>query len=569
MAPIRISTTPPLRRAERTAKKRAARQDQARHLAVGVAGIALFVRSLSGVWRYGLALALGAISAGALAPLYAAPILFLTMPLLVWLLDGTGHGREALLRTALIGEAFGFGFFLCGLYWIGHAFLVDAATFGWMIPFVAVLLPAGLALFVVAALTAARAVWCEGWPRIVVLSAFWTIGEWLRGHILSGFPWNLIGYSWGSLLPMLQSTAWWGIYGLSFVTMLATSSVALAGDMETRLKGFDMRLVPAVAIVGLFLLGCAGQLRLVLHETQFVEGPKLRVVHGALDQAKIDDPTMQQPIFAGYLALTAKPGLETITHVIWPEAAVPFVLSRDAAALDAIGETLPDQTVLLTGSLRAEHDAKGERYFNTLHGLDGDGRILVTYDKSHLVPFGEYLPLAGLLERLGIAKLIGIGSFASGPGPRTLSVPGAPPFGALICYEIIFPGAVTDPVLRPGWLLNLTDDSWFGTGTGPHQHFETARVRAIEEGLPVVRAANKGISAVIDSVGRIVALSSPASVGIIDSGLPTAMPPTLYARWGDWPVAALVLLASILGVTAARKQSISKLVSRAVNKSVP
>jgi apolipoprotein N-acyltransferase len=507
-----------------------------------------------------------------MAPLYAAPILFVTLPLLVFLIDGAGSGRRGVLRAAILGELFGFGFFLAGLYWIGNAFLVDAKTFGWMVPFVAVLLPAGLALFPAAALASCRALWCEGWPRIMLFTSFWIIAEWLRGHLLTGFPWNLMGQAWGSVLPMLQSVAWWGIYGLSFITVLVASSVALAGDGEERVKGFDLRLVPVVSLLGLFVLGSLGQLRLALEDPGAVDGAKLRIVHAAIDQDKIEDPAMREPIFASYLSLTARPGLETVTHVIWPEAAVPFILSRDPAALDAIGQTLPDETVLITGAPRLQRGSgtAPPRYFNSLHALDGQGRILVTYDKAHLVPFGEYLPAARLLDALGLSTLAGnLGSFASGPGPRTLAVPGAPPFGPLICYEIVFPGAVVDSTVRPGWLVNVTDDSWFGTGTGPYQHFESARLRAIEEGLPVIRAANKGISAIIDPVGRIIISSSPASVGVLDGSLPRALPLTLYGRLGDTLAAAFTLFALILGMTGARRKLISKLVTRALRNSVP
>ena len=551
---------------------KATRAAQRQRLASGIAGMAGFIRGLTGVARYGLALGAGVVSAGAMAPLYAAPALFVTLPLLVWLVDGAGEGRRGIWRAALIGELFGFGYFLAGLYWIGNAFLVDAATFGWMIPFVAVLLPAALALFVAAPVAASRALWCEGWPRIMLISGFWIVAEWLRGHILSGFPWNLMGYAWGSLLPMLQSVSLWGIYGLSFVTVLAATSVALAGDSEELCGGFDLRFLPALAIGGLVLLATFGQFRLLLEDPGYVEGVKLRVVHAAIDQDKIDDPAMREPIFANYLALTARPGLDTVTHVVWPEAAVPFILSRDPAALDAIAQTLPDDAVLITGALRLQHGVgtAPPQFYNALHAVDGEGHILLTYDKAHLVPFGEYLPMEKLLTRLGLNKLAGgLGSFARGPGPRTLAAPGAPPFGALICYEIIFPGGVVDPTVRPGFLVNVTDDSWFGTGTGPYQHFESARVRAIEEGLPVVRAANKGVSAVIDAVGRLVITSSPASVGVLDAALPRALAPTLYAKVGDTIAFLLVLSALILGSIGARQRVISKLVTRALGKSDP
>jgi apolipoprotein N-acyltransferase len=557
------------RRVGRAKAKGHARRER---LVAGALGIAGWVRARKGWQRYGLAVAAGTLSAGAMAPAYAAPLLFLTLPTLLWLVDGTVGVRHGILKAALLGEAFGFGFFLAGLYWVGRAFLVDADTFGWMIPFVELLLPLGLGLFVAAVTAATRALSAEGWPRVLLFAGFWTLCEWIRGHILTGFPWNLLGYSWGSLLPMMQGAAYFGVYGLSFLTALGAASVALAGDREERVRGLDLRVAPAVAIIVLFVLGLAGALRLGLHKRADVADVRLRIVHAALDQRKIDDPAMREPIFANYLALTARPGLDHVTTVIWPEAAVPFPLSRDPAALDAVAQTLPAQTVLLTGALRVARHAADDMpaVFNSMHALDGEGRILVTYDKAHLVPFGEYLPLEKTLEALGLSKLTGgLGSFARGPGPRTLSVPGAPPFGPLICYEIIFPHAVLDPEQRPAWFVNITDDSWFGTGAGPRQHFAAARMRGIEEGLPVIRAANRGISAIIDPAGRIVAAAAPESVGVLDGPLPRAMPRTLYSRVGDMPAAGFVFLSLGMGLWGARRRKIGKLVTRALHSSSP
>jgi apolipoprotein N-acyltransferase len=548
--------------------------DRRERLAAGVLGFAAFVRARTGWQRYGLAALAGVGSAGAMAPAYAAPLLFLTFPLLIWLVDGTQGERRGLWIATLVGGAFGFGFFLAGLYWVGFAFLVDEETFGWMIPFVEIFLSAGLALFVAAVVALTRALGGDGWPRILLFAAVWTISEWLRGHILTGFPWNLMGYAWGSLLPMMQGAAYVGVYGLSFITVLAASSAALAGDPEERVRGVDLRIVPALSVLALFLLGLLGTIRLGLHPSANVEHVKLRIVHAAIPQRQIDDPAMREPIFANYLALTARPGLADVSAVIWPEAAVPFPLSRDPAALDAVAQTLPDDTVLLTGALRvtrARNPDQPPSVFNSLHALDGEGRILVTYDKAHLVPFGEYLPMEKTLEALGLTKLTGgLGSFARGPGPRTLAVPGLPPFGPLICYEVIFPHALLDPALRPGWLVNVTDDSWFGSGAGPRQHFAAARMRSIEEGLPLVRAANRGISAIIDPVGRIVASAAPDKVGVLDGPLPNALPRTLYGRLGDLLACVFVALASALALLGARRRKLGKLLARAVGPaSVP
>lgn len=518
-----------------------------------VADLADRVRALHGFARLAAAMASGALSVLSFAPVYFVPVLGLTLPVLVWLMDGVaaapGAGPRA-VRTAarpafVVGWGFGFGFFLAGLYWIGNAFLVDSDTFGWMIPFVAVLLPGALALFPALALAAVCFVWAPGWPRIALFAVAFAANEYLRGHVLTGFPWNLMGYAWGSTLPVLQLAALIGAYGLSFLTVLGAASFALIGDRT----GGHTRLLPLAALVFFALVGVWGLVRLDTHPPAATPGVRLRLVHAALDQRDIENPALRGAIFAHYIALSERAGLPSRTIVIWPEAAVPFVLSREPKALSAIGDMLPPKTVLITGAPRLENapDSTDYKVFNSLHAIDSAGRIIATYDKTHLVPFGEYLPLAPLLERIGLAQLAGsLGGFSPGSGLRTLSVPDAPAFGPLICYEVIFPGDVTEAGVRPFWLVNVTDDSWFGSGAGPRQHFDSARMRAIEEGLPLVRVANKGFSAIVDPFGRIVAKSGLDDVGVLDGDLPQFKSRAFYGRFGD--VAAGFLVASVLGL---------------------
>lgn len=524
------------------------------HVPAQLATLAQAVADLTGVRRLALALFAGALSALALAPFYGVPFLFVTMPILVWLIDGAGAGRRGLWRAACAGWAFGFAFFLVGLHWIGNAFLVDADTFGWMIPFVAVLLPGGLALFPALACTLARAVWLPGAARLPLFAVIWVASEWLRGHVLTGFPWNLLGHTWGSTLVMEQTVAYVGVYGLSLITTLcAVSPAALAAREGTRQSVWFM---PA-ALAALALLAALGALRLTLVPVSFVDGIKLRLVHASLDQQVLSDRAQAAPVFSQYLTLSAAPGLSSITHIIWPEAAAPIVLTREPVALQAIADLLAPGQTLMTGSARVERSEHAPvKVYNSMHVVDDEGQIIATYDKSHLVPFGEFLPAEGLLERLGLMKLTGgLGSFARGSGPRTLSVPETPLFGPLICYEIIFPAAVRDPAIRPEWFVNMTDDSWFGAGVGPRQHFDSARLRAIEEGIPVARAANRGTTAIIDSLGRIVAAAGPRDVGALDGPLPRARPATLYGEIGD--LALLLAMMSALGLAAlfARRSS--------------
>jgi apolipoprotein N-acyltransferase len=239
-----------------------------------------------------------------------------------------------------------------------------------------------------------------------------------------------------------------------------------------------------------------------------------------------------------------------VTHLIWPESAFPFFLTREADALAQIAALLPQGTVLITGAIRAPDVAPGtaiRRAYNSIYVIDHDGSILSVYDKVHLVPFGEYLPFQDSLERLGFIQLTRIrGGFIAGDRRRALAIPRAPQAIPLICYEAIFPGKAVPAGERPGWLINLTNDGWFGATAGPHQHFHQARIRAIEEGLPLVRAANTGISGVIDPLGRIVGSLPLGTEGILDSRLPRPTPLTLYARAGDGPVALAVVAALLV-----------------------
>ena len=245
-------------------------------------------------------------------------------------------------------------------------------------------------------------------------------------------------------------------------------------------------------------------------------------------------------------------GVRDVNILIWPESAFPFFLTREADAMAQIADLLPKGTVLITGAVRAPDappGAKITRAYNSIYLIDHDGSVLSVYDKLHLVPFGEYLPFQDLMEKLGFEQLTKVsGGFIAGSRRKPMDVPGAPRMLPLICYEAVFPGDVTARDDRPGWIVNLTNDGWFGISTGPYQHLQQARLRAIEEGLPLVRAANTGVSAVIDPVGRVVARLGLGAEGVLDSPLPSAITPTIYARLGDMPAAVLVAAVLIIAI---------------------
>ncbi len=507
----------------------------------------------SGVRRAAIAFTAGAISVLGLSPFDFWPLLFLTFPVMIWLIDGATSGRwGGVLSAAAAGWWFGFGYFVAGLYWIGHAFLVDAKTFGWLLPIAVTALPAYLALYTSLGFALARALWTRGPIRILTLALALTIAEWLRGHLLSGFPWNAFGYTLTGPLVLAQAAALFGLWGLTFIALAIFSSPATLAD-----ESADTRrpwLPPLLAMVTLAALTAYGTTRLALQPTGYVDGVRLRIMQPNLPQDDKFNYGAKQQVMRRYITLSDRStgpqsaGLRDVTHLIWPESAFPFFLTREPDALAQIADLLPEGTVLITGAVRAPETntgAKGPRAYNAIYVIDHDGSILSIYDKVHLVPFGEYLPFQDQLERLGLTQLTKVqGGFLAGDRRRALNVPRAPRFLPLVCYEIIFPGAAVPRGERPDWLLNLTNDGWFGTSSGPYQHMQQARVRAIEEGLPLVRAANTGISAVIDPLGRVIK-SLPLNVqGVLDAPLPRRIEPPLYARAGD------AFAGLILGVTA-------------------
>ena len=511
-------------------------------------------------WRRALiAFAAGAVSTLALAPINVWPVMFATFPLLVWLLDGAATARWGGIGAAfLTGWWFGFGYFLAGLYWVGYAFLVDAKTFGWLLPFAVTILPAGLALFTGFGLALARALWTPGPFRIVTLAASLSLAEWLRGHVLTGFPWNAFGYALTTPLPLAQSVALVGVWGLTFVAVAAFASPAVLADEAGDARRPWMPLVLAgITLAG---LGAYGGVRLAANPTALVDGVRLRIMQPNIPQDEKFNYSAKQQIMSRYVSLSERAGsaadgtangLSDVTHLIWPESAFPFFLTREPDALATIAEVLAPNTTLITGAAsRAEPvPGRGLRAYNSIYVIDHNGTILASYDKLHLVPFGEYLPFQDFLERLGLMQLTKVqGGFLAGERRRKIAVPGAPEMLPLICYEIIFPGEAVPKGERPGWLLNLTNDAWFGISTGPYQHFQQARVRAIEEGLPVVRAANDGVSAVIDPVGRILAALPLGQEGVLDSGLPQPAATTIYTRIGDMLFFVVICAAIFAGL---------------------
>jgi len=503
-------------------------------------------------WRRCLiAFAAGALSALAMAPIDAWPVLFLTFPTLVWLIDGAGAGRSGgLMAAATIGWWFGFGYFLAGLYWVGYAFLVDAPTFGWLLPIAVIGLPAALAVFTVLGVVLARVLWTRGMLRVLALGVALTVSEWLRGHLLTGFPWNAFGYALTNPLALAQAASFIGIWGLTFIAVVVFASPATLTDdrAETRWPWLPL-LLGAVVLAG---LGSFGALRLARAPTRLTEGVRLRIMQPNLQQDVRFNYSAKQEVMNRYIALSDRAsnpqsrGLRDVTHLIWPESAFPFFLAREPDALAQIAQLLEPGTVLITGAVRpaAPVNPNDPAVYNSIYVIGRDGSIASLYDKVHLVPFGEYLPFQRFLERLGLQQLTKqIGGFGAADRRRLLNVPGAPRALPLICYEAVFAEEAVPKGERAGWIINVTNDGWFGISSGPYQHFQQARLLAIELGLPLVRAANTGISAVVDPLGRIIDSLPLGQEGVLDSPLPQPIGPPIYTRVGDAPAAIIVVVA--------------------------
>jgi len=533
-----------------------------------LARLAMVVSDLRGWRAWGSAFIVGALSTLALPPFHGPWILALTLPVLVWLLDGVADPTpstrwRAMRRAAAIGWFFGFGYFLFGLYWIGFAFLVEADKFAFLLPLAVTLLPAGLALFTALATALARLVWFAGYRRVVMLAIIWTICEWLRGHLFTGFPWNEIGESLTASSALMQPAAMVGALGLSFIVMLVGGSLA-AHDPRlpraVRNSRHDV-LIPVAAFCALGILWIGGAMRLAGATDAIHADLNLRIVQPNISlKEKWQNPDRAAAIIGQLLRMSeaatdASPmGMPPHSIIIWPEGALPVFLPYEPYLRSGIGRILPEGSFLITGGPRGEADEDKDpnrivRFYNSLFVVDHRGEIVETYDKFHLVPFGEYVPFHNFLGRIGLKKITQFqGSFDTGPGPRTLSIGDLPSFSPLICYEIIFADEVIARDQRPVWLLTITNDAWFGDSGGPYQHFAQARMRAVEQGLPVIRAANTGISGVIDAYGRVKAATRLNTPDVLDVALPMPITPTLYARLGD---GFLALLLATCGFAAA------------------
>jgi len=505
------------------------------------------LRGLAGWQRFICAMVLGAFSATAFAPIGFFPALLLGFAGLALLLDGAAEAPHRWRAAAATGWAFAFGQFLTGMHWIVYPFMVDPAQHLWQLPFALTLLPAGLGLFGALGVLPAMLVRGAGAARLLLLAAGYGGAEWLRGHVLTGFPWNLPAYGWGASLAVMQGAALIGAYGLSLLTILLGVSLAelLPGEGARR-----RLLLPGLMLLLFAGLWGWGALRLATPSLT-VPGVSLRLVQPDVPQREMGGAYRARN-WQRLMDLSKSPGHPT--HIIWPEAAAGDALARTPDAMNDIARLTSQGSVLMTGAMRIGAVTRQRIvWFNSLYLFEPGGALLGVYDKTHLVPFGEYVPYPRLMNALGIAQLTGLVPATAGNGLHRYAVPGAPPLTPLICYEDTFPGEVLSPEGRPGWFVNVTDDSWFGPWAGPAQHLLTAQMRTIEEGVPMARAANTGISAVIDAKGRIIGKRGLNQMGVLDMALPAAENPTLFETLGNLGFFVLLIFMMVSAALAARR----------------
>lgn len=465
--------------------------------------------------QWGWKRALLAIFAGAIGTLATAPFniplsLFVSFTLLVWLIDGLagapGAGLVGRLRPAFVtGWLFGFGYLVGSLWWIGNALLVEADEFAWALPLAIFGLPAFLALYYGLAVMAARILWSDGVGRIAALAASVAVAEWLRGWVVTGFPWNAIGYGAMPIPIMMQSAHFAGLFGVTAGAVFVFSVPALLG---TR-RGLVAGLAAACLIVAAHFGYGAYRLNWV-PQTEVAKGTSIRLVQPVIDQMKKMDDREKSAVFEEHLRLSVEPlpGVKDKPSIIvWPETSIPFILTDNQDALTRIADVLDDNQILIAGAVRAEAPAAGSaaRYYNAMLVIDGKGNIIGGADKVHLVPFGEYVPFEEFILNLGIRAVAQMpGGYTAGTVTRLLDLPGGLKFYPLICYEAIFPDEIGASAASATALINLTNDAWFGNSPGPYQHFQQARIRAVETGLPMIRDANNGISAIMNNRGEII-----------------------------------------------------------------
>lgn len=503
-------------------------------------------------WLHGLSLTRAALLAGlngaltslAMPPLCIWPLMALTMPLLLWQLDAAIIGSSATKPASkwaacrapfLIGWAFGFGYFTTNLYWIGASFLVEAEKFALLMPLAVIVLPALLAIFYGAALLAAALYWPASASRLFTLAFTLGAADWLRSHIFTGFPWQLLGHSLTGNDWLMQSLTLYGLYALTPLAILIFASPALllpsglpVASSHSPAKGTALPLLAAaLLLLSLIIYGGYRLHSLPQSGGEPASAYQLLLVQPGVPQTEKVTPTLRPQALARIVSMTEReltarpPGPKLI---IWPETAVPYALNKSPELQAKLAALLKEGDHLITGAFAVSGEQGADfNVHNSLYILNHQGQITARYDKHHLVPFGEYLPFPNLLSTIGLEALVRMrGGFTPGARPVPLNLKGAPTLMPFICYEAIFPRYMQGEN-KAGWMLNISNDGWFGRTAGPYQHAHMTRLRSVETGRPMVRLANNGITSLYDGAGRTLAELPLGQNGVLPVNLPPAI----------------------------------------------
>ncbi|USP02662.1 apolipoprotein N-acyltransferase [Bartonella taylorii] len=491
----------------------------------------LFLFSVSSWKRQIWVFLCGAFTSFALPPFYLTPLCFLTFPIFIVLLDSIcaiQNNKKRFLTYALSCGIFGFSYFICSLWWLCNALLTDPVTFGWAVPFAILGPPLYLSLYWFFAGFIVGFLWTQGIARFFVLAFALGLAEWLRAILFTGFPWNALGYTAMPTPILMQLDAIVGLYGMNILAVLVYSlpTVLLTDEKKKTPLSLCLSLILIHSGFGFYRLNTASNTADYQKSNHWV-----RIVQPSIKQnVKLSD-ALPETILAAHMNLSTMPTANQNPEpdfIVWPEASVPYILNDSPAIAMHIASLLKPKQWAIIGAIRVNHDFPNvqTQYFNTIAVINNKGDILSTSDKLHLVPFGEYLPYQNLLEKIGLRALADtIGGYSAASVRKTVMMPNGFSYLPLICYEVIFPNEMTFKGPSPQAIINVTNDAWFGVTPGPYQHLQQAQLRAVELGIPLIRAANNGISAVIDSYGRIVVALQQNAVGVIDSQIPSPITP--------------------------------------------
>ncbi len=467
----------------------------------------------------------GWLAVASLPPFYLFPVLFISVPLLLWLIEK----QSGFWSAFKIGYAFGFSFFAFGLLWIGNALLIEAESFGWLYPVVWLACGSFFGLFI-AFPTALSRYAPTPTARYLSFACWWVVFEWIRSWFLTGFPWNLIGTTLAFSDATIQLASLGGTYLLSFIVLLLSGAPYLyfTSPSQKQLTIISLSILFAGGLIygyGFFRLK---------NDTKEEGSTTIRIVQPAIPQTmKWDRESLEQNL-QRYVDLSIKEDNSNVDFTIWGETAVPFPQNLDNPQLQNILPAIPPHGYLITGLIRYTRNNDAFIPYNSMFVINPHGKVAAFYDKSHLVPFGEYIPLREYLPEWIRPLANAIGTFGAGKGPQSIRLETYPSFGGLICYEVIFPAKIINPDSRPEWLVNLTNDGWYGDSSGPRQHLVSTKLRAVEEGITIIRAANTGISAIISPYGQIIKSLELNKSAFLDAKLPKQSQfSTTYSRFGN------------------------------------